>query len=208
MATVVIDLTMSLDGFIAGPGDGMEHPLGLRNGEQIFDWYMSGDQPSKDSDFFMPAGSNRKIVDEMFEQVGAMITGRRTYDITHGWKGYHPVNGIPVFILTHEPPPAAEVPQGKTKITFITDGIARAVEQAGKVVGNKKIAVGGASAAQQCLQAGLADELLVHVAPVILGDGLRLFANTGDNPIKLESTRVIEGPGITHLSYRVVKQGK
>lgn len=203
MAKVVVDMTMSLDGFIAGPGDGAEHPLGLRDGERIFDWYFSGDQPNKYSDFFKPAGSNQKIVDEMFEGYGAIIYGRRTYDITHGWNGTHTINGIPVFILTHEPP--AQVPQGKSKITFVTDGIESAIEQAKKAAGNKDVSIGSASAARQGIRAGLVDEIYVHVAPVLLGDGVRLFEQLGDEQIKLHQVKLVEGPGVTHLKFRVLK---
>jgi dihydrofolate reductase len=90
MAKVVIDVSMSLDGFIAGPGDGRKHPLGGRGGERIFNWYFSGDTPYE-ATMFRPRGVNRKVVAEMFQRAGVMLTGRRTYDIANGWNGAHPV---------------------------------------------------------------------------------------------------------------------
>ncbi|MGC2548269.1 MAG: dihydrofolate reductase family protein, partial [Silvibacterium sp.] len=120
MAKVVISLSMSLDGFIAGPDDGPEYPLGRRGGDSIFNWYFSGDTSYKGT-MFKPKDANREVVAEMFQQVGVMLTGRRTYEIANGWNGTHPVNGIPVVILTHNPPTV--VPKGKSQLVFVTDGI-------------------------------------------------------------------------------------
>jgi len=205
MARVMIDLTMSLDGFIAGPGDGEEHPLGKRGGMHIFDWYTSGAEPMHNNRLFRPEGVNREIVDRMYAELGAAIFGRRTYDITHGWGGTFPVNDAPLFILTHTPPPPARVPRGKSKITFITDGIEHAVAAAKAAAGDESVGIGGASAGQQALRAGLVDEIFVHVAPYLLGDGVRLFGPFEGEGITLEKLEVVDGPLATHLRYRVVK---
>jgi dihydrofolate reductase len=205
MAKVMIDLTMSLDGFIAGPGDGEEHPLGERGGMHIFDWYFSGTEPVHNSRLFRPEGVNREIVGRMYAEPGAAIFGRRTYNITHGWGGTFPVNDAPLFILTHTPPPRERVPKGKSKITFITDGIEHAVAAAKAAAGNRTVGIGGASAGQQALRAGLVDEISVHVAPYLLGEGVRLFGPFEGQGITLEKLEVVDGPLATHLRYRVLK---
>jgi dihydrofolate reductase len=202
---VVIDLTMSLDGFIAGPGDGVEHPLGTRGGMHLFDWYTSGTEPLHNARLFRPEGVNRDIVDRMYAELGAAIFGRRTYDITHGWGGSFPVNDAPLFILTHTPPPPAQVPRGTSTITFITDGIEHAVAAARAAAGGKTVSIGGASAGQQALRAGLVDEILVHVAPYLLGAGVRLFGSFEGDGIALEKLDVVNGLLATHLHYRVRK---
>ncbi len=205
MARVMIDLTMSLDGFIAGPEDGSEHPLGKRGGMHIFDWYTSGTEPMHNGRLFRPEGVNRGIVDCMYAELGAAIFGRRTYDITDGWGGTFPVNDAQLFTLTHTPPPPAHVPQGKSKITFISDGIEHAVAAAKAVAGDKTVGLGAGSAGQQGLRAGLVDEIFVHVAPYLLGDGVRLFGSFEGEGVALEKLEVVDGPLATHLRYRVVK---
>jgi dihydrofolate reductase len=200
MAKVVIDVTVSLDGFVAGPGDGPEFPLGKRDGMQLFNWFFNG-PPSRHGDLFKPRGENARVVDEMFARAGAMLTGRRTYDITNGWNGSHPIPGLPVVIMTHKPP--AKVPQGKSRLIFVTDGIHSAVATARAAAGEKDVGIGGASAAQQALAAGLVDEIYLHVAPVLLGDGVRLFQHLGDSAIQLERLSIIDTPEVTHIRYRV-----
>jgi dihydrofolate reductase len=205
MPKVIIDMTMSLDGFVTGPNDGPKFPLGQDNGMRIFDWYMSGPRKPGDLDILHPEdGVNREVVDEMFADSGAFIFGRRTYDITNGWGGRHPVNGVPVFVLTHKPPPPETVPQGPSNLTFVTDGIASAVHKAKAVAGNKHVKLGGASPCKQALAEGLVDEILVHVAPFLLGDGVRLFEHAPSDA-KLEIISVRSGPLATHLRYKVVR---
>lgn len=199
MTKVVIDMTMSLDGFVAGPDDGKAHPLGRHGGMHIFDWYTSG--PDDGNPLFHPApGANQAEVDRMFAESGAYIFGRRTYEITNGWGGRHPVNGVPIFVLTHQPP--ADYPRGPSNLTFVTDGIASAIEKARAVAGGKDIKLGGASPGQQALAAGLCDELLIHLAPYLLGGGVRLFDQLPDG-IPLEKISVSDGPFATHIRYRV-----
>jgi len=146
MTKVVIDMTMSLDGFVAGPGDGKQFPLGQHGGMAIFDWYFSGDKEIQSPLFKPEAGANREQVERMFAESGAFVFGRKTYDITSGWAGRHPVNGLPVFILTHKPPPPSEVPKGPSNLTFVTDGIESAIRQAKAVAHGKDVKLGGAKA--------------------------------------------------------------
>jgi dihydrofolate reductase len=213
MSKVVIDMSMSLDGFAAGPEDGRDHPLGRHGGMHIFDWYFSGneefrrlqeDRPNPTGVVFRPEpGANREEVRRMFEESGAYIFGRRTYEITNGWGGSHPVNGAPTFVLTHHPP--ADYPRGPSNLTFVTDGIESAIRQARAVAAGKDIKLGGASPGQQALAAGLCDEILIHVAPYLLGGGVRLFDRLPAG-IRLEKLSVSDGPLATHLRYRVINQ--
>src|ERR1700733_1604634 len=128
MTKVMIDMTMSLDGYVAGPDDGPQYPLGKHGGMAIFDWYFSGREEYRSPLFKPEPGANLEIVKQMFEESGSFIFGRKTYDITNGWNGQHPVNDAPIFILTHRPPPADTVPKGPSALTFVTEGIERAVE--------------------------------------------------------------------------------
>jgi len=201
LSKVVIDMTMSLDGFVAGPDDGKADPLGRHGGMHIFDWYFSGDEDYRDPLFRPEPGANRDEVERMFAESGAFIFGRRTYDITDGWGRRHPVNGVPVFVLTHDPP--ADHPRGPSNLTFVTDGIESAIEQARAVAGDKDIKLGGASPGKQALAAGVCDEILIHLAPYLLGGGVRLFDRLSDG-IQLEKVSVSDGPFATHLRYRVI----
>ena len=133
---------------------------------------------------------------------GAVITGRRTFDIANGWGGHHPV-GAPFFLLTHNPPDHHVGPG--TDGTAVTDGIESAPEQAKAVAGERDIVVGAADVAQQYLRAGLLDEIQLNLVPVLLGNGVRLFANLEDRQFDLECTRVVESDGVTHLRYRVAR---
>ena len=178
MSKAVIDMSMSLDGFVAGPDDGKEFPVGRDGVEHVFEWYTSGAEELR-LPWLKPApGANRDEVARMFTDSGAYIFGRRTYDITGGWDGSHPVTGVPLFILTHNPPDPETVPKGGSRIVFVTDGVASAVEQAKAAAGDKDVRLGGASPCQ-ALAAGLVDEILINVAPYLLGSGVRLFDHFG-----------------------------
>ncbi|MGO9595265.1 MAG: dihydrofolate reductase family protein [Steroidobacteraceae bacterium] len=201
MAKVVVDVSMSLDGFIAGPDDDRARPLGGRGATHIFDWYFSGKVPYEGT-MFRPQGNNRTVVAEMFQQAGAMLTGRRTYEIANGWNGTHPVNAIPIVILTHKPPPT--FPKGKSEIVFVTDGIESGVSKAKALAKNKHVGIGGASVAQQALKAGLVDELLLHIAPILLGEGVRLFEHLGDEAIRLRKIGSLDAEDTSHLRYEVL----
>jgi dihydrofolate reductase len=204
MGKVATGLSMSLDGFIAGPNDGPESPLG-DGGERLFRWYSGGDTeyrlPGTDM-VFRVSPQSAELLREAHSKMGAFVTGRRTFDITDGWGGRPPL-GVPTFVVTHTVP--QEWVYEGSPFTFVTDGLQSAVEQAKAVAGEKDVAVGAASVAQQCLQAGLLDEVHIDLVPVLLGNGVRLFEHLGTEPIELESTRVIEAPGVTHLTFRVVK---
>jgi dihydrofolate reductase len=205
MGKVAVGLTMSLDGFIAGPNDGPERPLG-EGGERLFEWYSGGD-----TEYEMPgtgmvfriSPQSVELLREVNERMGAFVTGRRTFDIANGWGGNPPL-GVPTFVVTHSVP--EEWVYEGSPYTFVTDGVERAVELAKEVAGDRDVAVGAASIAQQCIRAGLLDEVHANLAPVLLGGGIRLFEHLGTTPIDLESTRVIEAPGVTHLTFRVVKE--
>jgi len=195
---------MSLDGLIAGPNAGPERPLG-EGGERLFAWYFSGD-----TDYTMPSGTmvvkvspvSAELLREVHRTTGALVIGRRTFDIAKGWGGRHPVD-VPVFVVTHTVP--QEWVTTGAPFTFVTDGVESAVAQARRAAGDKNVGVGAASIAQQCLNAGLLDEIHIDLVPVLLGAGIRLFEHLGTEPIDLECTRVIEAPGVTHLTFRIVK---
>jgi dihydrofolate reductase len=201
---VTTGLSMSLDGLIAGPNDGPGSPLG-DGGERLFAWYSGGDTeyrlPGTEM-VFMVSPQSAQLLGEAHTNMGAFVTGRRTFDISNGWGGRPPL-GVPTFVVTHSVP--QEWVYEGSPFTFVTDGLESAVEQARAVAGDMNVAVGAASIAQQCIRAGLLDEIHIDLVPVLLGDGIRLFDHLGAGPIDLESTEVIEGAGVTHLTFRVVR---
>ncbi len=217
MGNVTVDITMSLDGYVAGPNQSRDEPLG-EGGEGLHEWAIAtqsfqelhgrgGGEDNPDS----------KLLAEGFEGLGAVVMGRRMFgggegpwgsdpsfdDPWEGWWGDDPPFHVPVFVLTHHArEPLAK--QGGTTFTFVTEGIEAAVEQAQSTAGEKVISIaGGAETIQQCLQAGLVDEMQLHVVPQLLGDGERLLENLGPQLPELEIARVIESPAVTHLKYRV-----
>ncbi len=200
MGSVIVDLSMSLDGFIAGPDDGTEFPLG-RGGEGLFAWMAAGPEENRVERRLAPPTASRPVVDEWTTSGGAIISGRRTFDIAGGWADGHPID-VPIFVLTHEPPV-----EGKwsPRVTFVTEGVDRALELAQEAAGDKVVSVCGADPAQQLLRAGKLDEIQVSVVPLLLGGGVRLLEHFGPGPIVLEQTRVVESKGVTHLRYRVVR---
>jgi dihydrofolate reductase len=194
----------SLDGFIAGPNDGPEAPMG-HGGEWLLAWYAGGDTeyrlPGTEMAFKV-SPQTAEFLRETSRTTGALVTGRRSFDLTHGWGGKHPLD-VPVFVVSHTVP--QEWVYEGSPFTFVTDGLESALEQAKAIAGDKDVGVIGASLVQQCIRSGLLDEIHVDLVPVLLGDGVRLFDHLGTEPIELESTRVIEGAGVTHLTFRVVK---
>jgi dihydrofolate reductase len=205
MGKVSVGLSMSLDGFIAGPNDGPDSPLG-DGGERLFAWYSAGD-----TDYELPgtemvfriSPQSAELLREVDRTMGAFVTGRRTFDIANGWGGRPPL-GVPTFVVTHTVP--KEWVYEGSPFTFVTEGVEDAVDQARAVAGEKDVAVGAASIAQQCIRAGLLDEVHINLVPVLLGGGVRLFEHLGITPIELESTRVVEAPGVTHLGFRVLRE--
>ena len=203
MGKVVFEISMSLDGFIAGPNDRPGLGLG-EGGERLHQWAydlaswrerhgLAGGQTNRDAE----------LLDEAFRNTGASIVGRRMFDNAEEW-GENPPFDMPVFVLTHQ----AREPlvKGATTFTFVTDGIESALAQARAAAGAKNVAIGGgANVAQQYLKAGLLDEIEIHLVPILLGGGIRLFDRLGDAQIELERMRVIDSPAVTHLRFRVVK---
>ena len=196
MTKVTTQFTMSLDGFIAGPNDEVD---------RIFKWYGAGDTnfPVEGTEMvFKISRASADLLKEEWGQIGAIVTGRRDFDVSNAWGG-ETVLGVPTFIVTHSPP---EEWVGKQPLfIFVTEGVESAIEQAKTAAGDKNVSVGGTTIVQQCLKLGLLDEIQIDMAPILLGDGIRLFDALGPEPIELEQTAVIEGTGVTHLKYRIVK---
>jgi len=142
-----------------------------------------------------------ELIEEALRTTGAMVAGRRMFDIAQAWGGNPP--HAPCFIVTHSPP--QEWVKQRSPFTFVTDGVESAIRQAKQAAGDKQVAVATASLTQQCLKAGLLDEIHIDLAPVLLGEGIRLFEHLGAEPIELERIRLIEAPGVTHLGFRIVK---
>jgi len=194
MSKVIANMSMSLDGYIADPADGID---------QLFGWMGNGDVEVSTAVDWATFRMTRASADYMrtaMASVGALITGRHLFDITHGWGGTHPL-GVPVVVVTHQPP--AESPNPDT-FTFV-DGPARAVEVARQVAGDKDVVVASAKIAQQCLAEGLLDAIHVDLVPVLLGEGVRWFENLGKSVVQLGNPTVIEGNRVTHLAYPIVK---
>jgi dihydrofolate reductase len=212
MGKVVLDISTSLDGFVAGPHPSLEHPLG-EGGERLHEWAVglaAWREPHGLSGGETNASS--EVVSEGLARTGAVVMGRRMFSggngpweddaNADGWWGDDPPFHVPVFVLTHharEPLPK----QGGTTFTFVTDGVESAVERAHAAAADKDVSVaGGASVAQQVLSAGQLDEMQIHLVPILLGSGTRLLENLSPD-VRLERTRVIDSPTVTHLRYRV-----
>ena len=204
MGTVNAGASMSLDGFIADPS-GEVGPL--------FDWYFNGDVEFPtvgDRWVFKTSEVSAKHLREVWNAAGALVVGRGEFDKTQAWGGLHPL-GVPVFVLTHRPPAEWPFPQTapseEAPFTFVTDGIESAIEQAQAVAGDKVVGVNPGSIAGQTLDAGLLDEIWVELVPVLLGDGIRFFGDVNEPPVMLDDPRVIEGNSVTHLIYRIKRDG-
>jgi dihydrofolate reductase len=169
-------------------------------GGRLFDWWTAGSEGLGTDDRFKPPARSRAVAQEMFN-CGALITGRRTFDISRGWGGHHPT-GAPFFLVTHHAPEQWLGPG--TDGTVVTDGIESALQQAQVVAGDRPVAVVAANLAQQFLQAGFLDEIHLAVVPVLLGGGVRLFGPL-EHRVDLRCTQVVESDGVTHLSYQVLK---
>jgi dihydrofolate reductase len=211
MGLVTCQISISLDGYVAGPNQSLEQPLG-EGGEGLHEWVtvtegwrrmhgLEGGEKSADSE----------VADQLMAGVGAYIMGRKMFgggegpwdESWQGWWGDDPPYHVPVFVLTHEPRDPLPM-QGGTTFTFVTDGIHSALDQARAVAGDKDIAIaGGASAVQQYLAAGLLDELYLHIVPILLGGGERLLDGVGD--VRFTPVSVVASPGVTHIKYRVVR---
>jgi dihydrofolate reductase len=213
MSKTTLDISMSLDGFIAGPNQTVEEPLG-RGGEQLHEWIFG--LKSWREHHGQPGGeenADSELVRETVAAGGAFVMGRRMFSgghgpwesdpIANGWWGDNPPFGVPVFVLTHHGREPLEL--GDTTFTFVTDGVKAAHEQARAAAGERNVSVaGGANVVQQFLAAGLLDEVQLHLVPVLLGDGVRLFGAASGQPA-LELVRVVDSPTVTHLKYRMAR---
>jgi dihydrofolate reductase len=192
---VVAIMSMSLDGYVADPNDGVA---------EVFDWYFqSGDVEfntgGSDPMTFKVSAPSAEHLEHLWAELGAVLTGRATFDVAQGWGGNHAWG--PAFVLTHHIP--AGWPRPDSTVHFVTDGIESAVNQAKAAAGGKNVAVHGADTIQQLLNAGLLDELHVDVAAVLLGSGVRLFEGLTGTPANLGNPKVTAGVGVTHLRYPV-----
>ena len=197
MATISASFSQSLDGFIALPDDSVDH---------IFDWYDAGDTEVHWPGNPMVSRTSPQSaahLEEIIAGAGALVVGRRVFDHTDGWGGSHPA-GVPVFVVTHSVPTAWVEAHPDAPFTFVTDGLERAVEQAAAVAGpDGTVGLAGPNIAQQCLAAGLLDEVRIDLAPVLLGEGIRFFEPFETGAILLDDPEVVEGVRVAHLRYRI-----
>jgi dihydrofolate reductase len=204
MSKVVFNMTVSLDGFVAGLNDGPDNGLG-DGGEALFNWYFSGNTeiPTQNGQMVLKVSpESAEILEEALRTGGVLVTGRRTFDIARAWSGNPPI--APCIVVTHHVP--QEWVYEGSPFTFVTDGVESAIRQAKQAAGDKDVVVSTASILQQCLDLGLVDEIYIDVAPLLLGKGVRLFDHLNIKPTELERIRAVAAPGVTHLGFRVVKE--
>ena len=213
MSKVRANITISLDGYVAGPNQSEENPLG-EGGEEVHEWmFRTKAWREAHGEEGGEVSASSEAVEQMHANVGAFVMGRNMFgpvrgdwgdESWNGWWGEDPPYHAPVFVLTHHEREPVEM-QGGTTFYFVTDGIESALDQARKAAGDGDVLVaGGASAIRQYLAAGLLDELHLHLSPVMLGAGERLLDDLGSDT-KLEQLRAVEAPGVAHLYYRVVR---
>lgn len=211
MSRLRFQISVSLDGFVAGPNPSEEDPLG-EGGEQLHEWVLKLEAWRRSHGYEGgEVNASTEVFEETLDNVGAVIIGRNMFgggpgpwgeDPWQGWWGDEPPFHMPVFVLTHHERAPLEK-EGGTTFTFVTDGIESALEQAKAAAGGKDVSLGGgAEVAQQYLAAELIDELWLHVVPLFLGGGTRLFDNLAGADVKLEPGRVLSTPEVTHLQYR------
>lgn len=219
MSRLRVDLTVSLDGFVAGPDQSVRDPLGV-GGMQLHEWAFATQAWRAQHDLEGgEANASAALLEESVAGIGAVVMGRNMFgggpgpwpdEPWNGWWGENPPYHVPVFVVTHHPRPPL-VRDGGTTFTFVTGGVAAAVALAAAAAGNDDVALaGGANVAQQALAAGLVDEVQLHVVPLLLGRGSRLFdvglfdsLAAAGRPTRFEQTRVVEADGVAHLRYRV-----
>jgi dihydrofolate reductase len=182
MSTVVADMSVSLDGFVADPAGGVD---------EVFAWYGKPQPPTQPVE---PSGEAASF------GLGVIVYGRRTFEQAKGWGGQHPT-GAPVIVVTHAVP--SGWPREGSTVSFVTGGIEAAMQEAEAIAGDGVIALGSPSIIQQCLNLGLVDRIQVKVVTVLLGDGIRLFGDLAGGPVQLDTPAVVEGNGVTHLTYGV-----
>lgn len=194
---VIAVMSMSLDGFVADDRDGVA---------EVFDWYFTGnieiEAGGADAMTFRLSPSSAEHYKSLVNELGAVLTGRRTFDVAQGWGGKH--GWGPAFVLTHSVPDGW--PKPKSNVHFVTDSLVSAIKQAKEAANGKAVGVHGADTIQQCLNAGLLDEIHIDIAAVLLGSGVRFFERLANTPYVLGNPTVISGIGVTHLRYPVIKK--
>jgi dihydrofolate reductase len=190
-------MSMSLDGYVADPDDGVD---------EVFDWYFAGDvevptASGSSGMTFRVSAPSAEHLRGLTAEIGAMLTGRRTFERAEGWGGNHPWD-VPAFVVTHQVPDGW--PRPDSTVHFVTDGLESAVAQAKAAAGSKSVGVHGADTIQQLFNAGLLDEIHVDLAAVLLGGGVRLFDHLEGTPALLGNPTVVNGVGVTHLRYPVL----
>jgi dihydrofolate reductase len=211
MSSVTCQISISLDGFVAGPNQSLQNPIGeggMRLHQWLFETASWREQHGQEGG---PRTADSDVVSDLFTNVGAYIMGRKMFgggggpwdETWTGWWGDNPPYHVPVFVLTHQARKALSM-QGGTTFTFVNDGIESALRQARSAAGDRDVAIaGGAHTVQQYLRAGLLDELYLHIVPVVLAAGERLLENVGDPT--LEPISVIASPAVTHIKYRIIR---
>ena len=198
MTMVAAGITTSLDGYIAGPNDGPERGLG-DGGERLHYWVFGGPWSYEHEPTGEATGADKKFLDDGIARCGAIVGGRNTYEASGRWGGNNPF-GVPFFIVTHRPDDAPQ----DAGFTFV-NGVDKAISEARKVAGDKDVFVmGGADVIRQALRAGHVEELAISIAPVVLGDGKRLFEDF-DETLSLEHVSLLQSQFATHVTYRVVR---
>jgi dihydrofolate reductase len=211
MSKVTCQISVSVDGYVAGPNQTLDDPLGA-GGESLHEWALATDAwREQHGRTGGERNADAEVIEEVIQDVGAYIMGRKMFGggdgpwdpEWRGWWGEDPPFHVPVFVLTHHEREPLEM-QGGTTFHFVTDGIESALEQARAAAGDGDVTIaGGAQAVQQYIAAGLLDELYLHIAPVVLGGGERLLENVGVP--KLEPVKVVASPAVTHVKYRIVR---
>jgi dihydrofolate reductase len=195
MSKVIAGFSMSLDGFVADPDDGVE---------EVFKWY-SADGTDADvmagGDAFGLSREGAEFIEQAGQGAGVLVTARRTFDLAQAWGGKHPMD-VPMVVVTHRVPQEWANREG-SPFTFVTDGVPTAIDVARQIAGDKDVVVGAPSVTQRCLQLGLLDAIHIDLAPVVLGRGIRLFDNL-TKPVEFLVTEASGNPHVTHLTYRVI----
>ncbi len=197
MGTVSTGFSMSLDGFIAGPNDEVD---------LLFAWMMRGDVgvelSTGDHDISLKMSEqSAEMLNDASKEIGVLVTGRRQFEVAGAWGGKHPLN-VPMIVLTH-----GNIPQewDKPPFTFVTDGLESALEKAQAIAGEKKVVLSSASLVQQALKLGVLEEIHIDLVHILLGEGIPLFGHLGIDPLELKNTSAVNAPGVTHLTFSVIK---
>ena len=198
MTKIYTGASMSLDGYISGPEES--------GFDLLFDWYSNGDvvvETAREDLTMTLTPPSAEYFRHVMDSAGALVVGRRLFDITNGWDGRHPID-VPVFVVTHEPPTGWTPREPDPPFAFVTEGVEAAVKRAVAVAGSKAVVVNGGTMARQALEAGLIDEIWIDLVPVLLGGGTPMFDQVKTGPLSLDGPiSVVEGKAVTHLRYRV-----